>query len=226
MNALYRALPLVAVLTCPALAPAQTSEPSAAALADRRASFGAFAAPAVLPPGGAAAFGFAGVPEVGAGYRQGLSFLEIDARAKFNYFALSLAAEVHAKYAAWTDGPLQVAPTLGLGLTLNTGARYIDEFNFYYVGARIIPGAVLSYRVAETASVLGELTVPIDVTLHPGGGWRYTPLLGGGGEIYIGEDITAAGLAQFGVDVIKEPLGVPQTRFAFALRVGLGYRFF
>lgn len=193
---------------------------------DSRESFGAFAAPAALPGGATAVYGFIGVPEVGGGYRQGVGLLEIDARLKFNYFALAFALEAFAKYPAYVDGPLMVAPSLGLGVVFNTGATYIDRHNFGYVGMRVTPGTSLSYRVAETASVVGELTVPIDIAFTRGGGNRVTPLIGGGGELYLGEDMTAGAVAQVGMDVIKEPLGAAQTRFAFALRVGIGYRFF
>lgn len=193
---------------------------------DKQQSFGAFLAPAVLPSGSSAAYAYAGVPRVGGGYRQGFGLFEIDARMELDYFALAIAAEVYGKYLAYTEGPMQLAPSLGLGVVFDSGSRYIDEYNFGYVGLRLVPGGRLSYRVAETASVVGDLSVPIDISFAPGGGSRYTPLVGGGGELYLGDDITAAALAQLGVDVIKEPLGVPQARFAFALRVGLGYRFF
>jgi hypothetical protein len=92
--------------------------------------------------------------------------------------------------------------------------------------ARVIPGASLSYRIAETANLIGEASVPVDFSLSPAGGYRVTPLFGGGGELYLGEDITAGAVALFGADVIKEPLGRARGRFAFTLRVGVGFRFF
>lgn len=199
--------------------------PAASATSSERA-FGAFLAPAAMQSGGQSAYAFAGVPEVGGGYRQGLGPVEIDARVKFNYFTLGVAVEGAVKYPALTDGPLQVAPWFGLGLVGDSGSRYIDRYNFAYFGLRLIPGASLSYRVADTASLVGELQVPIDIAFSQGGGQRYTPLAGGGGEIYIGDDLTAGAMAQFGADIIKEPLGVAQTRFAFGLRLGIGYRFF
>ena len=119
-----------------------------------------------------------------------------------------------------------MAPSLGVGFVGNTGALYIDRENFAYWGARIIPGAHLSYRVAETANLIGEVTVPLDFSLSPQGGFRATPLAGGGAEMYLGEDLTAGVVALFGVDTIKEPLGVTRSRFGFGLRVGVGYRFF
>lgn len=223
MNATFR-LVIAAACALPIAAWSQTE--GGGTLEDKQTSFGAFAAPAVLPSGASAAYAFAGVPAVGGGYRQGLGPIELDARFVFNYFALSFAIEGIAKYPAFRDDKLIVAPSLGLGLVYDTGATYIDPHNFAYFGLRLTPGTSVSYRVAETASVLGELTVPIDISFTPGGGSRFTPLIGGGGELYLGEDITAGAIAQIGADIIKEPLGVTQARFAFALRVGLGYRFF
>lgn len=188
--------------------------------------FGAFAAPAALPPGGLAAYGYMGVPEVGAGYRQGVGPLELDAQLKLNYFQLSLAVEGAARLLVYSQGRLQIAPSLAVGAVFDTGSRYIDQYNFGYVGLRLVPGGTVSWRAAETVSAVGELQVPIDLPLTRGGGARYTPMAGGGAELYLGEDVTAGAMADLGVDVVKQPLGVPKTRFAFALRVGLGYRFF
>lgn len=206
---------------------AQAADPvTSTPAADREEAFGAFAAPAALPPGGLAAFGYMGVPRVGAGYRQGVGPLELDAQVEFDYFQLSLAAFGTARYLAVSQGRLRIAPSLGVGAVLDTGSRYIDAYNFGYTGLRLIPGATVSWRAAETVSAVGELQIPIDIALSRGGGARYTPVAGGGAEIYVGEGITAGAMADLGVDVVKQPLGVPKARFAFALRVGLGYRFF
>lgn len=208
----------------PLWASAQTS---ARELEDKRTSFGAFAAPAVLPSGSTAAYGYAGFPEIGAGYRQGLGPMELDTRLTFNWWDVKFAVEAIGKFPVYRDDKLQVAPSLGVGLAWDTGAQYLNEDNFDYLGLRLIPGASLSYRIAETASLIGELEVPVDITLTEGGGSWVTPLIGGGGELYIGDDLTAGAVMQFGVDVSKDPLrGVTDTRFAFALRVGIGYRFF
>src|SRR5687768_3210949 len=77
---------------------------------DPRSAFGAFAAPAALPPGSTAAYGFAGVPEIGAGFRQGLDGLELDTRLKFEWVSLALSLEALGKFPAWTSGPFQLAP--------------------------------------------------------------------------------------------------------------------
>lgn len=205
---------------------AGAQERPAPQIEDARRSFGAFAAPAFLPPGANAVYGFAGVPEVGAGYRQGLDGLEIDARFKFDWVAVAFSLEALGKFPAWTSGNLQLAPVIGVGGVFDTGADYIDRDNFSYLGLRLTPGANLSYRVAETASLVGELAVPIDITLSPRNGSRVRPLIGGGAEFYIGEDLTAGAVAQVGVDVLKQPLGIARTRVGYAFRVGVGYRFF
>jgi hypothetical protein len=216
---------LVFALTLvPLLAEAQSQDTAA-----QPRSFGAFLAPAVLPAGSASTYGFVGVPAMGAGYRQGLGgSTELEARLEIDYFALSLTPLVGLKVAAYqdVDGPFYLAPRLSVGLVLNSGAEYIDTENFAYVGLRLDPGMVLSYQVAETASLVGDLRVPIDFSMSPGGGRRVSPLLGGGAELFLGENVTAGILGQLGVDVIKEPLGVARVRLGYGLRVGFGWRLF
>src|SRR5687767_5660876 len=86
---------------------------AAPSIEDSRAAFGALAAPAFLPPGSTAAYGFIGVPEVGAGFRQGLDGIELDARAKLDWMALSLSAEVLGRFPAWKSDVLHLSPVIG-----------------------------------------------------------------------------------------------------------------
>jgi hypothetical protein len=188
--------------------------------------FGAVFAPAALPAGTTSLYGFAGVPQIGAGFRQGMGPLELEARVELDYFALSVAPEVFARVPVMTTGPYQIAPSLGVGMAFNSGSTYIDTDNFSYTAVRLIPGGTMSWRVAETASLLGELSFPLDLTVSPTGGYRFRPVAGAGGEIYLGQELTAGALARVGVDAIKDPLAFGRTRFAFALWVGVGYRFF
>src|SRR5215211_2431904 len=169
-------------------------------------AFGALFAPAALPSGTTAAYGFAGVPQVGAGFRQGFGALELEGRVEFDYFAVSVAPEVFARIPVMAGGPYQVAPSLGVGMAFNSGVKYIDADNFAYTAVRLVPGANLSWRVAETASLLGEVSFPLDLTLSPGSGYRFRPLVGGGAEVYLGQELTAGALAEVGADVIKDPL--------------------
>jgi hypothetical protein len=189
-------------------------------------SFGAMFAPAALPSGTTSAYGFAGVPQIGAGFRQGFGVLELEGRVEFDYFALSVAPVVFARVPVMTSGPYQVAPSLGVGMAFNSGSRYIDTDNFAYSAVRLVPGAALSWRVAETASLLGEVSFPLDLTFSPGGGYRFRPLVGGGAELYLGQEMTAGALARVGAETLREPGAFSDTRFAFSLWVGLGYRFF
>ena len=47
-----------------------------------------------------------------------------------------------------------------------------------------------------------------------------------GAEFHVGGPFSVLASALGGVDVTKEPLGVPQVRPAWGLRLGLGYRMF
>lgn len=189
-------------------------------------AIGAVVAPAALPDGATALYGYAGAPEVGAGFRQGIVGFELEARARFNWFQVSGVLEVVGRRQVWTRGPLAVAPTLGLGLVLNSGATGLDEGNFSGVLLRLSPGVVASYAVTETLSVVGQVDLPFDLGLSPTGARRFQALGGGGAEVYVGSDLTLSAVGQLGVETFKEPRGVADTRLGWALRVGLGVRLF
>jgi hypothetical protein len=191
-----------------------------------QATFGAVESPVALPAGGAATYGYVGVPEVGAGYRQGIGPIELEGRLRFNYFDVSLAGEALVKLNVFHRGPWDIAPLLGVGLVGNSGTQYIDGSNFSYLGVRILPGAVGGYRWLETLRLLGELDVPVDIGFGSPGGNRVSPLLGGGAELYIGDGVSALALGQVGFEALKAPIGVWQFRFNYQVRLGLGWRLF
>jgi hypothetical protein len=191
-----------------------------------RQTFGAVVAPAVLPSGTSAAYGYVGAPEVGAGYRQGFGLFELEGRAAFNYLQLTFSAEVLARYDVWHNIDFSLAPVVGVAFVADTGSQYFDKNNFSYLGIRPRLGVVWTGRISETISGLAEGDIPFALSIAPTGGSEFTPLGGGGLEIYLGEHMTAMVLGQIGVDVIKEPGGVTQTRFGYGLRLGLGYRMF
>lgn len=195
-------------------------------LATQETHFGAAVAPAVLPAGASSAYGFAGAPEVGGGYRQGLGLAELEFRGAFDYFLVALSAEARVRIALPSVGPVDLAPILGAGAVYDTGTRYIDGDNFNHLGVRAIGGFLASYHVLETVRLLGEVEVPVDFSVSPGGGRRVKPLVGFGGEIFLGENLTAFAMGKIGLDFLKEPLGVTQLRPGFALRIGLGWRLF
>ena len=188
--------------------------------------FGAVVAPAALSAASTAAYVFAGAPEIGAGFRQGLSGLELDVRVGFDYFAVAGALELSGRIPLAAAAPYQVAPALGVGMVFNSGAQWLDRDNFAYNGVRVSPALRIGRQLGETAAVLGELTLPVDVPVSQEGGYRFRPLLGAGGEVYLGQQISAGLMAQVGADVLKAPLVALRTRFAFAVRLGIGYRFF
>lgn len=189
-------------------------------------AFGAVVAPAALPDGATALYGYAGAPEVGAGFRQGIVGFELEARARFNWFQVSGVLEVVGRRQVWTRGPLAVAPSLGLGLVLNSGATGLDEDNFSGVLLRLSPGVVASYALTETLAAVGQVDLPFDLGLSPTGARRFQALAGGGAEVYVGSDLTLSAVGQLGVETFKEQRGVANTRLGWALRVGLGVRLF
>lgn len=196
-----------------------TADPAA-----ERASGGAFA-PAFLDPGTNALFAFVGAPELGAGYRQGFGAGELEARAFFNLFEVSVVGEVGFKFAALHREKLKLAPLVGLGLKFDAGARYVDRFNFGYVGLRPRVGVNASYAFSELVSGLLQVDVPVSIGLNVSG-FQLTPLFGLGAEFHLGGGFSIALSGHAGFQAEREPLGVTQYQPAWAARVGVGYRLF
>jgi len=205
---------------------AATGASTPAPPSDKKESFGAVVGPASLPAGATAAYAFIGLPEVGAGFRQGLWVAEWEARARIDYLTLTATAELIGKYALYHWGRLDYGPFLGVGATLSSGSRYFDPATFGFVGLRLLGGAALTYRVIDTLQILARLDVPFDWAIGAGGGGRLRALGGGGVELYLSDDITATALGQIGMDWIKEPLGVTVGRLGYALVLGVGIRLF
>lgn len=189
-----------------------------------RVTGGVFA-PASLPAGTNALYGFVGAPEVGVGYRQGFGLVEFEARGLFNLLEVSAVAEVGVKFGVLQRDRLRLAPTLALGLELNSGARYFDRFNFGFFGLRPRVGFNASYAFTETVSGLAQLEIPWSIPLTVQG-FQVTPLLGAGAEIHLGGSLSLLVSAHVGFDATREPLGVTQYRPAWAGRLGIGYRLF
>lgn len=186
---------------------------------------GGVVAPASLPAGSTALYGFVGAPELGAGYRQGFGLVELDARAWFNLLEVSAGAELGLKLAA-VEGPrFRLAPTASLGVKFDSGARYFDRANFAFIGLRPKLGLTASYAFTDTVSGLAQLEVPWAIALTVQG-FQVTPLLGAGAEIHLGGPISLLVTAHAGLDATKEPLGVIQYRVAWAGRLGIGWRLF
>lgn len=186
---------------------------------------GGVVAPASLPAGTNALYGFVGAPEVGAGYRQGFGVVELDARASFNLFEVSAVLEAGIKLGVFQGDKLRLAPTLGLGVKFDSGARYYDRANFGFIGLRPKLGLNASYAFSDTVSGIAQLEIPWAIALTVQG-FQVTPLLGAGAEFHLGGPISLLVSAHVGFDATKEPLGVVQYRAAWAGRLGLGWRLF
>ena len=185
--------------------------------------FGAIA-PAVLPAGAVSAYGLLGAPEVAVGYRQGLKLLELEAKVSFNYLSAAFVLEGGVRVGVFKYRLLTLAPTLALGFVMNSGARYFDTRNFGYVGLR--PRAGLYGSLAFSEIVSGVFLVELPWAFGFAGGYQATPTAGVGAEFQITRELSGVVLGQLGLDVIKEPVGFAATRPGWAIRMGLGWRFF
>ncbi len=186
---------------------------------------GGVLAPASLPAGTNALYGFVGAPEVGVGYRQGFGLVEFDARGVFNVFKVSVIGEAGVKFAAFSREKLRLAPTLALGLEFNSGTRYVAPTNFGFIGLRPRLGLNASYAFTDTISGIAQLEVPWAIALTVQG-FQVTPLVGAGAEFHLGGGFSLLVSAHVGFDATKEPLGVTQYSPAWAARLGVGYRLF
>lgn len=187
---------------------------------------GAVVAPATLPDGATAVYGFIGAPELGVGFRQGIAGFELEARGRLQWFQLSAALELAARRRVYERGALSLAPSLGVGVVLNSGATYMDDDNFSGVLLRVSPGLVAGYRVADTVSLLGLVDLPIDIGLSRDKARRFQALGGGGVEVYLGSNLSVLAAGQLGLETFRERVGQGETRLGWSTRLGLGARLF
>jgi hypothetical protein len=187
--------------------------------------FGAVA-PAALPDGSTAFSGWVGVPELGAGFRQGLGGWELGARARVDYLRLAAVLEATGRRRLWTHGALALAPELGLGLTLDSGSRHADDAGFSGVFLRVNPGVVATWRPLESLAAVGLVEVPVDLGINPTGFWRVKALGGGGAEVSLGDDLSLLAVGLVGLEAFRTEANGVQARLGYGARLGLGVRLF
>jgi hypothetical protein len=163
---------------------------------------------------------------MGLGFRQGIAGFELEGRARLDYFRLAGIFEGGVRRQVLVRGDLSLAPTLSLGLVLNSGSEYLDEDNYPGVLLRLSPGAVAGWRVAETVTLVGLVDLPLDLGLSPSGARRFQALAGGGTEIYLAQDVTLLVAGQLGVESFKAPRVSAVTRLGYQLKLGIGARLF
>jgi hypothetical protein len=204
----------------------RVTAPEAARSGGEEDRLGAVVAPVVLPEGTTALYGFVGAPELGVGFRQGIAGFELEARGRLQWFQLSAALELAARFKVLERGPLALAPTLGVGVVLNSGATYMDDENFSGVLLRVTPGLVAGYRVADTVTLLGLVDLPVDIGLTREKARRFQALGGGGVEVYLGSNLSVLAAGQVGLETFRERVGAGETRLGWSTRLGLGARLF
>ena len=201
----------------------RVSEPYVSSMSDRRV--GGVVAPAALPQGAMSLYAMLGAPELGGGFRQGFSKIELEVKLMFNYLLASGSLEVGLRVPVYEKGMVQMAPTVALGLEANSGSRYYDRANFAYVAVRPRVGFITSLRFTDTVAGIALFDLPWSIAFTAQGS-HVVPTVGAGAEVHLGGNMSGFVMANVGLDAIKEPLGVTQYRTGWALRLGLGFRLF
>jgi hypothetical protein len=215
------------VRTSETVPPPPTAKAQVETVVGPEEGIGGVFAPAIMPRGSMAVYALLGAPDIGGGYRQGFARAELETRVWLNYLQASALAEVGGKISVYRKGILEFVPNLALGLEANSGSRYFDKANYGYVALRPRAAMITAIRFTELATGLFLIDLPWAIALTNGGaGGHFTPTVGFGAEIQLGTTLSGMILAQGGLDVIKEPLGVTQLRPAWAVRLGLGFRLF
>jgi hypothetical protein len=222
---------VVALSFGPTPDPVETSEPSqvtaseahVSSMTDRRV--GGVVAPAAMPAGAMSLYAMLGAPELGGGFRQGFSMMELEVKLMFNYLLASGSLEIGLRFPVYEKGMVQMAPTVALGLEANSGSRYYDRANFAYVAVRPRVGFITSLRFSDTVAGLVLFDLPWSIAFTSQGS-HVVPTVGAGAEVHLGGNMSGFVMANVGLDAIKEPLGVTQYRTGWALRLGLGFRLF
>lgn len=187
---------------------------------------GGLYAPVVLPRGALATYGYVGVPEIGAGFRQGIAGVELEVRARLQYFLLAFGAEALLRFQVYEHGPIRIAPIIGGGIVANTGATWFDDRNFGAVSLRFLPGIMGTVQATETVTAIVQLEVPFELGLTPAGTNRFTAMGGGGVEVALDEAISVGVLALGGAERVKAPGRLDVWRPAYGVKLGLGFRIF
>jgi hypothetical protein len=188
-------------------------------------AMGAIQSPPALPPSATAMYFYLGAPEVAVGYRQGVSRFEFEVKGAFNVFELSGLAEGGFKFRLGNTDRYCLSGGVALGLKGSSGNRYFDAANFAYVALRPRLSATVAALFSPTVVGLATLDIPWAVALNVSG-YHTTPTVGLGAEIHLGQNISFLIAANGGLDVIREPLGQPQARPAWGMKLGIGYRIF
>ena len=199
------------------------SEPHVSTMTDRRV--GGVVAPAAMPAGAMSLYAMLGAPELGGGFRQGFSMMELEVKLMFNYLLASGSLEIGLRFPVYEKGMIQMAPTVALGLEANSGSRYYDRANFAYVAVRPRVGFITSLRFTDTVAGIVLFDLPWSIALTSQGS-HVVPTVGAGAEVHLGGNMSGFVMANVGLDAIKEPLGVTQYRTGWAIRLGLGFRLF
>lgn len=197
----------------------------AAAHAEDTIPFGG-AAPAMLPAGSTAVYGYVGAPELGGGFRQGFGSVELQAEARFNYLDLGLAATGRARFLLVDRPQWQLAPYAGLGFAWDSGSTYFEDDNFQYTAVRIEAGAVATYPVRPVLDLIGTGEVTWDLFTTPVGGHRVQTLVGGGAELALGGSISTFVIGELGLDLRKAPDAGADAELGYAFRAGFAFRLF
>jgi hypothetical protein len=178
-----------------------------------------------LGAGTIALYGQVGAPELAVGYRQGFEAFEVEARLSFDVFEVSSVLEGGFKLGVWKQGPLQLAAGGMLGLRLCSGATYYDLGNFASWALRPALVGVGSYELSEIVGLVAKVEVPLAISLNVHG-LEFTPTLAVGGEFVLGQGVSLLVLGKLGPDAREGPSGLAQTRVAWGLQLGVGYRVF
>jgi hypothetical protein len=191
--------------------------------APEASSFGAISS-APLPNGSLAVWGIGGYPAVRAGFRQGLSDVEVGAEAGFDF----LLAKAHG--VGTLRAPLFIQDRLRLSLDLeaggfvDAGATWSDGQNEPAAGLRFGVGAALTYKTGWPVSLLAFARIPVEVPFNSAG--TFVPArIGGGSEVALSREFYLVLIGGLGPDLRNVSRGV-SARWAIELMTGLGYRIF
>lgn len=186
---------------------------------------GGAVAPAALGAGTIALYGQVGAPELAVGFRQGFAPFELEARLSFDLLEVASVLEGGVKVGFMQRGPLQLAAGAMLGVRANSGATYYDLGNFASWALRPAAVGVLSYALSDVVGLVAKVEVPLAISLNVHG-LEFAPTLALGGEFLLGQGVSLLVLGKLGPAFREGPSGLSQTRAAWGLQLGVGYRVF
>jgi hypothetical protein len=150
----------------------------------------------VLPVGGTQLLGWAGYPDLGALYAQGLGPVDLGAGLQLRWDSGEMEATGFARLPLWRAGTSALAVRARLGLYLALGPSYGPYAHRNDTGLLVVPGLAFSTQAGQATFSLG-VDCSFAATSRRGGGTIFAPAASAAIEVPLAGDVSAGARISF-----------------------------